>query len=156
MLEDLNSVAWESKAQPEWNGPDAVPRAIRKLVAASSDEEMNRSYHEFLYSVGNNHAGTYYPVVLDTVPFLAQMLHSNGAWTRNVVLDILVDLAGSFEPERGYETVECADGRRLSARDLLRQALLNLVPELKALARSTSEQSRTRELAREVLELLTP
>lgn len=155
MFDDLNSIAWGSKSQPEWNKSDAVPRAICGLDAASSDDEMNRTYHAFLYSVGNNHAGTYYPVVLDTLPFLEQMLHSKSAWTRSAVVDILVDLAGAFEPEPGYEMVEGVDGTRSSLRSLLHEALLRLVPALQVVVHNTHEQSRTRESAGAALELLT-
>jgi len=78
MLEDLAEVPWGSLAQPDWNAAnDEVPFALRALAAAASEHEARETYHQVLFALGNNHAGTYYPVALAAVPFLGQILETD-------------------------------------------------------------------------------
>lgn len=53
--------------------------------------------------MGNNHAGTYYPVVLPVLPEIEQILMNGKAWAQRAVIESLIDLGCSFVPEEGYE-----------------------------------------------------
>ena len=68
MFNDLDTVSWASLPQPEWNAPDAVPRALHRIAAATSEQDSQAAYTDYLVAIGNNHVGTYYPVVLPTLP----------------------------------------------------------------------------------------
>lgn len=153
VLKALDDVAWESKIQPAWNNARALPDALRNIGAAESGDAAAGAYHEFLYAIGNNHAGTYYPVVLDTVPFLASFLEANES-SRETVLDIVIDLLGSFGPEVGYEVVDTGDGTTVDLRVLLHRSMASLRPKLEALSSDASSPTRTREMARDALALL--
>jgi hypothetical protein len=146
MLEQLDSVIWHSLSQPSWNKPATVPESIRGLAAATSEHGALGAYNDFLYAVGNNHAGTYFPVVVQTLPFLEEILRHGGARAREVTLDVLVDLTGSFQPELTEGAAEL--------RALVRHDVARFADVIKALAASASPESKTYQLASEVLEIL--
>jgi hypothetical protein len=110
MLDGLDLVDWDSAPQPRWNRPGEVPAALRALATASGDDDSWNAYHRVLYATGNNHAGTYYPVVLNVVPFLGEILRHGQVCSRLRALDILVDYLASFCPEPGYESVPAVAG----------------------------------------------
>ncbi|MCY1045281.1 hypothetical protein OV208_28455 [Corallococcus sp. bb12-1] len=110
MLKGLEHVRWAQERQPSWNPADEVPQALRALAAATP-ETADAVYSRVLYALGNNHAGTYFPVVLAVVPFLGEFLREGSATTRIQTLEILSDLIASFEPKQGFELVELATGR---------------------------------------------
>ncbi|MDB4927735.1 MAG: hypothetical protein JWM10_219 [Myxococcaceae bacterium] len=154
MLEQLDSVPWSSLPQPPWNRPTAVPDAIRELALASSEEAAGRAYNAFLYAVGNNHAGTYFPVVLRALPFLGEILRHAGPNGREATLDVLVDLAGSFEPDPEYRLVATSTAREVALQDLVYQAIAQFAVAITALAVSEIPETRAQRLAAELLELL--
>ncbi|MCL2778712.1 MAG: hypothetical protein FWD73_11975 [Polyangiaceae bacterium] len=66
-------VDWVRYAQPAWNSPGEVPSALRAL-ANPNDLDRLRAYHRLLYALGNDHAGTYFPVVLPAIAALGEIL----------------------------------------------------------------------------------
>ena len=154
MLETLETIAWASLAQPASNTADAVPRALRRVAALRSEDEAGAAYHGLLYAVGNDHAGTYYPVVEQVMPFLGEILTEGSDRAREVVLDALTDLLNSFDPESGYEFVEHpAEGRRL-LNAVVREEALRLMPVIDKLLDGGGSGERTRLLAGDLLNLL--
>ena len=146
MLDGLDAVDWLSFEQPSWNREESVPQALRTVAEASSEDEGSGAYHRLLYALGNNHAGTYYPVVLPALPFMIRLLSEGSTWARITILDALVDLAGSFEPE-----TNCQGSATLRSRVLteMRQHL-TLVRGF-----TQSRDPKERDLAGQVVELLT-
>jgi hypothetical protein len=104
-LEEVDLVDWVALAQPDWNTPSSVPRAIRRLALARTEEDSWAAYNDVLFAVGNNHAGTYHPIALAALPFLACILRSPSPVARQRVLDILIDLSDSFVPAPGHEFI---------------------------------------------------
>jgi hypothetical protein len=149
LLSRVDDVGWDAEAQPPWNTKGAVPNALRALAAASS-ETCDRAYQRLLYALGNNHVGTYYPVVLAAVPFLGDILRLGKEIARLCTLDVLIDLLGSFEPEKGFELVSTPTGQR-PLRELVREQIAGLESEVE---RHRSGSPREAELAKELLELL--
>ncbi|MDI1477942.1 hypothetical protein [Polyangium sp. y55x31] len=157
MLTDVDEVPWASFPQPEWNEPNEVPSALRALSSCTSEEEAERAYHRFLYAVGNNHAGTYYPVVLPTLPFLARILERGSELARRTTLDALIDLLGSFGPETGFEFegIDPETGLRGDLRALLHLHARIMVPVVCAIASDHSPaRRRAAALAAELAEAL--
>jgi len=154
MLETLETIAWANLAQPASNATDEVPRALLRVAALRLEDDGSAAYHSFLYSVGNNHAGTYYPVIVQAMPFLGEILVEGSDCAREVVLGALADLLNSFEPESGYEFVENpAEGRRaLSA--VVREEALRLMPAIGQVLDSRDSSERMRLLAGDLLDLL--
>jgi hypothetical protein len=151
MLESLEKVSWRSYAQPEWNCDDTVPAALRGLSACTSESASIKAYQTVLFALGNNHAGTYYPVALAALPFLSEILQGSGEWARITTLNILIDLCGSFEPESGFEMVVSPAGERSQLRVLLQQAIAHLSPQIRSIPASQTAVPRERELASELL-----
>ncbi|MDC3954048.1 hypothetical protein [Polyangium jinanense] len=157
MLDDVRNVPWASFAQPEWNDPNEVPSALRALSSCTSEEEALRAYHKFLYAVGNNHSGSYYPVVLPALPFLARILESDNEIARRTTLDVLIDLLGSFGPEPGFEFegIDPETGLRGDLRALLHSHARIMVPVTLAIASDRSPaRLRSAALAAELAEAL--
>jgi hypothetical protein len=89
--------------QPESNDSGSVEAALNAIRNAEDESTANEAYDAFLWAVGNNHAGTYYPVVLGVLPEIEQILVSGKEWAKRAVIESLIDLGGSFVPEDGYE-----------------------------------------------------
>jgi hypothetical protein len=102
-----------SLPQPPWNEPDSVELALKALRDARDEESAVDATDRFLWSVGDNEAGTFYPVVLDALPAIAAILSEGGAWPQQAAIEALIDVAGTFAPEEGHETHEGADVREL-------------------------------------------
>ena len=89
--------------QPESNESGSVKAALDALRNAKDEATANEAYDAFLWAMGNNHAGTFYPVVLGVLPEIEQILTNGQAWAQRAVMEALIDLGGSFVPEAGHE-----------------------------------------------------
>src|ERR1700733_13601193 len=88
---------------PTWSGPGNVSAAFQSILGANDVESSLKAYHQLLYAIGNNHAGTYYSVALGILPAIESVFREGGLWSKHAVLEILIDLCTSFRPERGEE-----------------------------------------------------
>jgi hypothetical protein len=154
MLERLNKIAWSALAQPGGNDADAIPRALAFLANCDSHDEAVRAYHRVLYAIGNDHAGTYYPAVLETIPFLGEIVERGPDVAREAALDALIDLVGSFCPEPGFETVITSHASTSDLKALVLHCARKLRALVQATAASSSPQSRSGQLARDLLALI--
>jgi hypothetical protein len=132
------SVEFVEYPQPEWNAPGSVTAAIESVIRARDKDTSSSAYNKFLYSIGNNHAGTYYPVVLAVVPRLESILRDGSPWPQRTVLEALIDLFTSFEPEVAHETFQ---GLSLSA--TLRERILALKQYVEPLAKTESVANKS-------------
>ena len=89
--------------QPESNESGSVEAALDALRNAKDETTANEAYDAFLWAMGNNHAGTFYPVVLGVLPEIEQILTNGQAWAQRAVMESLIDLGGSFVPQEGHE-----------------------------------------------------
>jgi hypothetical protein len=151
MLNGVENVRWDLETQPSSNTKDDVADALRALSLASP-ETGQKAYSRMLYALGNNHAGTYYPVVLAAMPFLGAILRDGGLTARLRTLDVLIDLVGSFEPEPGFEVLASSvGGRRL--KDILKEKVLTLAPQIEH-RRVDAQSPEEARLAHDLLSLL--
>jgi hypothetical protein len=90
--------------QPDSNDSGSVEAALDALWHAYDESTANEAYDAFLWAVGNNHAGTYYPVVLGVLPEIEQILINGKEWAQRAAMESLIDLGGSFAPEEGHDT----------------------------------------------------
>lgn len=153
MLEQMRGTPWASYPQPEWNTPGSLIEALSAVQGASDAESSHAAYDRFLYAVGNYHAGTYYPVLLATLPFLEALLQTGGDWPQRTVLCVLDDLIASFQPEPGYACLALTNGRE--------QDVANAFSGAMHCMQATLEDIRTggganASLAHGVLDLLVP
>ena len=85
-------------------------------------------------AVANNHAGTYYPVLIVAMPLLAEIVCESGDWPQRAVLCLLDDLLASFHPEQGYEQISDPVSGVLSVESAFRRHMESLRPILTRLA----------------------
>jgi hypothetical protein len=148
LLETINAVPWATFPQPEWNDGSSVPKALAKVLEANDAKSCSAAYDSLLYAVGNNHAGTYYPVLLTVMPFLGAILEHGEIWPQKVVLCVLDDLFASFQPEAGYENSEEGIDEVEKA---FKQAVRTLLPLLEKISKGEGTNSN---LARELHNLV--
>lgn len=152
MQEGFATAALGSYARPPENPPERVDAELRRLIQCTPETEQ-AAYNGVLYAVGNNHRGTYYPVVVPVIGLLGQVLREGSTAARETTLNVLVDLVSSFAPEPGFETIEGAEGTR-RVEDLLWDEVLRVIPLVQELAKAKSASARERQLARELQEFL--
>lgn len=154
MLESLEDVNWAEIPQPVWNSPDEVPSALLEVSKVGSEAASEHAYNRLLYVFGNNHCGSYYPVVLSAVPFMVEMLSHENSLVRKTVLDVLLDLLHSFGPDPEFATIRLSPGSELPLDKALRNTIAALRPQIERCAFATSKNSLEQGNLNELLALL--
>ena len=144
-------VAWTAYAHP-WNKPpDTVPRLLDRLAALDRDGRSEDLRSLMLFALGNDHAGTYYPLAVPAVRCLAEVLEDGTETARWQTLDLLADLLGSFEPDP--DVVPSANEQR-ALQAALQEAGASLRPIVEAIAGIAGSSLRVQEAVRELLAVL--
>lgn len=151
MLAQMHGTPWASYPQPEWNTPVSMIEALVAVQGASDADSSKAAYERFLYAVGNNHAGTYYPVLLPALPFLEALLQTGGDWSQRTALCVLDDLIASFQPEPGHACLVLANGREQDVADAFLGAIHCMQATLEEIGGADGVNAT---LARGVLDLL--
>lgn len=99
MLDTVDQIESSTRQRPPDARSGEVAAALRALAFATSDGAAEDAYHRVLFAVGNDHRGSYFPIVLDAVPFLGEILVGGTRCVRARTLDLLIDLVGSFGPD---------------------------------------------------------
>src|SRR5262245_50977316 len=99
MLETVDQIELSQRQRPPAGRPGEVAAALRDLAFATSEDGAQAAYHRVLFAVGNDHRGSYFPIVLDAVPFLGEILAAGTQLARARTLDVLIDVVGSFGPD---------------------------------------------------------
>ena len=100
---------YEAYPQPEWNSPTSIEAALSSMDQATTEEASWAAYNDLLFAVGNNHAGTFYPVTVVVIPELCGRLSSGSQWTIHSAVNALIELCCSFEPEPSHAYFEGAN-----------------------------------------------
>jgi hypothetical protein len=150
MLERLDSIDWDRLPQPAKNAPGAVPRCIRRLAAAVTLDEATHPAGRFLWLVGNDHAGQYFPVALHTVPFLGEIIRE-GSPRRSPLRGRPPGGSADVRPGGGYETIVVPGHGERPLKDVLTEAVAALSDDLRRCADAAQSEPHTAELARDIL-----
>ena len=151
MLNRIDAVQWATYPQPEWNKPHSVVSSLSKVMTAKDAQSCSSAYESLLYSMGNNHAGTYYPVLLAAMPFQGEILLNGPRWPQRAVLCALDDLYASFHPEPGHEKISLRGESDQEVDVLFRRSVQSFRGTLERIESSANENSS---LARELIGLL--
>jgi len=66
---------------------------FNKLCNTNKTDDKTVIYNNFLFSIGNNHAGTYYPVIISVLPVLFQKIEtSSNSHFLETAFEILIDI----------------------------------------------------------------
>lgn len=147
----IGTFAWEKYPQPFWNESNSVARALRMLVDAKDEKQAGDAYVEALQAFGNPRTGTYWPVVLPAIDFLADILEGPKGWSRAAALDVLIELASGLVPEPGFTTFSTAGGPEVEVRKDLARRIRNLMPAVERIATSPESTPREQERADELM-----
>jgi len=136
MLETVVQVELSQRQRPRDSRPGEVAAALTALAFAESDGAATDAYHRFLFAVGNDHCGSYFPIVLDAVPYLGEILAAGTPRVRARTLDVLIDLVGSFGPDAEIESQD--EFRPGDLPMLLKASVENLRPIIESLTEGTA------------------
>ena len=124
-IENVNSVDWQKFDDDRYfryrfdginSFAQIVPQSLIALALAERESEegicqvagiipdllLNASItSSVMFAIGNDHSGTYYPVIRSALPFIIQIaLSGNHVVSKNCAINILIDLY-NFCPEDG-------------------------------------------------------
>jgi hypothetical protein len=138
--------------QPNSSSPIRLIQALNLVETASTRQESDNAYNAILFALGNNHQGTYCPVVLVVLPLFEKMLQVGSDWTKFTVLEALFDLCCSFCPEVGFEMFKLPMMQESESLEiLLKRSVSALTPFINSIA---LEKSISSESATDLLDLL--
>jgi hypothetical protein len=154
LLDALSKVEWGSLPQPSDNAPDAVPKALLALADATDKESAWRAYDNLLNATGNNHAGTYHPIIILAVPVLAEIVENGANWPSFAAMNTLIDLFVTFEPEPGFEVFFESSGVGHEVMPVLEEAIIGLKPLIERISADPTVEVERRAVAQELVEAI--
>lgn len=91
--ESIRSVRWEQYAGPEFYRPGELVEALIDLASFDQSRARHGLDNKVLFAVGNNHAGTYYPAILEAADILIEIEHNSEVpESRKCARAVLADL----------------------------------------------------------------
>lgn len=102
--ERVQSVGWSRYSGPEYYSQEELEESLIHLSRNDESRASNGLDNKVLFAVGNNHAGTYYPAILEVADFLIELEESStNEAVRKCAYAILNDLF-YFSPDVGNYT----------------------------------------------------
>ena len=155
LKERIENIKWDDYPAPEWNEAGTVSSSLLALASLSDGNAENETYNRVLFALGNNHGGTYYPIVIPAVAFIIEIAEQGRSHvSRKCSLDILIDLISSFDAEIEYEIIPDNVGNRVNLEDVLAVKVYDAKEVFEHIANDSSESSINRQLATDLLECL--
>jgi hypothetical protein len=152
MFKGIATATLAAYARPPENPPERLEHELQRLVQCTPKTEQD-VYNGVLCAVGNNQAGSYYPIVVPMIPLLGEVLKDGTTAARETTLNILIDLVSSFGPEPGFETIETSEGPR-QVEDMVWQEVTHLALLAQKISKTKDASQRQRQLTQELTEFL--
>lgn len=96
-LEKISQIDWSQYAGSGFATPQQVIQALTDLLTAFDKAATDCIYDQLMYAVAHNHSGTYFPVMMDALPFiLFAALQSYNPVASNIALCFLWDIYYCF------------------------------------------------------------
>jgi len=143
ILDKARSINWNNYAQPEWNNPTSVIDALGSVARCHDGKSSQAAYDDLMFSIGNNHAGSYFPVAVPAISILGDFIAGNNSWALGVALSVLDDYSHSFYPDAAYALMPDPDGTSQSLEDSMKHALSTIHPLLKGIMAKDSKFSES-------------
>jgi hypothetical protein len=100
-LDTIENIKWDKYATPEYYSSYLAKACLLKLVSIESINDHPEICHEVLSGIGNDHAGTYYPIIFEVIDFLIDLESSyENEFVRKATNAILSDFS-YFEIDYG-------------------------------------------------------
>ena len=138
-IDEVQAADWHRFTAPYYN-PRQSPVSL--IALARAEQESQKGFirikgakpdydlvlnpgitTDVMFAIGNDHRGTYYPVVTMALPFIIQVaLYGNHVVARNCAINILIDLY-YFDPE--YAPQELQESVRKTIEDVIEENRAN-------------------------------
>lgn len=138
-VDGVDWAAYRIPPSPLGYTPERVPRAFRRLSAASSWAEASTAHGQMLFAVGNNHAGYLYPAAVPAAPLLTRIVREQSGWTRWAALETLIEFL-SFSIDR--EEFTDPTGALVRTKEAIVEAVLEIHDEVERLGAARSVGAR--------------
>jgi len=149
LIEQIKLVDWHKYTGVEYFKPKEVAPALISLVNLDDESENHTIYNRILFSIGNNHCGTYYSAIQGALEFiLITSIEGKTEISKNCALEILTDLYCSFGPELTPETSHLSEELQSN----VKKEIENFYNKFENMAASGNESERNRVLASDLVE----
>jgi len=128
--------------KPPWSSDVEIAGSLSAARAARTKAEADGAYNRILDAIGCNSDGSYFPVVLEVLPELNELIAECTGWPQYCALGVMLDLVWSFEPvveHRLFTHVGGSQATRLW--DQVRAAVGAMRPAIERIANSNVEAS---------------
>ncbi|MCR1795759.1 MULTISPECIES: hypothetical protein [unclassified Leptospira] len=150
-LKNLKEINWDGFKCPDGYNSTEPPFYIEKLLKIEIESEKWTIYNSVIYSIGNNHAGSYYLPIEKALPFIFQIaFEGQSELARNCSLEILTDILCSF-------SAELVDGDEADCENLdnrVRMFYHKHIGDFKIVSIRTNESERNKDLAIGIIEAI--
>jgi hypothetical protein len=93
----IERLDWKQYCGPEYYEPIKVAPALLDLLNLENPAEANSVGDNVLFSIGNNHAGTYYPVILSALDIIISIEQEASDSVRRICAQAILDDLSCFE-----------------------------------------------------------
>jgi len=110
IIDKIEKVDWKQYSGSPWYKPDDVPPALKRLADLTQKDQAENVGHIVLSTIGNDHAGTYYPAIesaLDIIIDIAEQ--AENLVSKQCALGVLYDLACFNADLEGYLKTNAQD-----------------------------------------------
>ena len=102
IIDKINHIDWSKYSGVEYFEPKDVAKSLIDLILLNDAKQAEKVGNNILSTVGNNHAGTYYPAMIDAIDIIIYAaLNAKNSVSSRCALAILEDIYASFEAEMG-------------------------------------------------------
>ena len=151
LVERIKSIDWEKYKGTEYYKPNDVAPALIALINLDDEGRNQAVYNQVLFTIGNNHRGTYYFAIQEALGFiLIAATIGNSEVSRNCALEMLTDIYCAFGPELTKETFHLYEELQSG----VKKEIEGYCSNFQEIATSGSESQRNRALASDLVEFI--
>ena len=102
IIDKINHIDWSKYSGVEYYEPKDVAKSLIDLILLNDAKQAEKVGNNILSTVGNNHAGTYYPAMIEAIDVIIYAaLNAKNSVSSRCAFAILEDMYASFEAEMG-------------------------------------------------------
>ena len=104
--ERITNIEWDKYSGSPWYEPEKVAPALQRLASLEKKDQASNVGHIILSTIGNDHAGTYYPAIeaaLDIIIAIAEQ--EENKISKQCALGVLYDLTSFHADLEGYKNI---------------------------------------------------
>ena len=93
IFEKIDQIDWEQYSGSPWYKPEDVAPILKRLASLSQKDQAENIGHIVLSTIGNDHAGTYYPAIESALGIIISIAEQNeNPVSKQCALGVLYDL----------------------------------------------------------------